>query len=69
MKLDMHKAYDRVEWVFLEEMMKKLGFDPKWTRLTMACVSSVRYHVCFNSIETDLFTPRRGLGKSDPLSL
>jgi len=29
-KLDMHKAYDRVEWIFLEKNMTKLGFDPRW---------------------------------------
>ncbi|XP_071674470.1 uncharacterized protein [Lolium perenne] len=42
-KLDMHKAYDRVEWCFLESIMIKLGFNPDWVKLIMACVSSVRY--------------------------
>jgi hypothetical protein len=26
-KLDMHKPYDKVEWIFLEKIMTKLGFD------------------------------------------
>ena len=30
MKLDMSKAYDRIEWSFLWFMMRKLGFDDKW---------------------------------------
>ncbi|XP_062170478.1 uncharacterized protein LOC133876208 [Alnus glutinosa] len=29
-KLDMNKAYDRVEWGFLLEVMRRLGFAPKW---------------------------------------
>jgi hypothetical protein len=67
-KLDMHKAYDRVEWVFLENMMRKMGFAERWISLMMACVKSVRYQVRFNSEETDMFVPTRGLRQRDPLS-
>ena len=37
-KLDMYKAYDRVEWIFLENMMRKLSFQERWISLMMACV-------------------------------
>jgi hypothetical protein len=60
-KLDMHKAYDRVEWIFFETMMRKLGFDERWVSLLMPCVNSVRYHVRFNSEETEMLTPTRVL--------
>jgi hypothetical protein len=61
-KLDMHKAYDRVEWIFLENMTRKLGFAERWISLMMACVNSVRYQLRFNSEETDMFVPTRGHG-------
>jgi hypothetical protein len=67
-KLDMHKSYDRVEWIFLENTMRKLGFDEAWINMTMACVRSVRYQVRFNSEETDMFTPTKVLRQGDPLS-
>ena len=42
-KLDMLKAYDRVKWGFLKQVMLKLGFHPLWVDMIMECVSSVTY--------------------------
>jgi hypothetical protein len=47
-KLDMMKAYDRVEWHYLEAMMLWLGFTDRTVRLIMKCVSSIRYIVRVN---------------------
>jgi hypothetical protein len=47
-KLDMSKAYDRVEWCFLSQMMRKMGFVELWIDLIMKCVSIVKYQVKVN---------------------
>ena len=36
LKLDVSKAYDRVECDFLDKIMERLGFDGKWRKL-MGC--------------------------------
>lgn len=67
-KLDLSKAYDRVDWIFLEQSMYKLGFAHQWVRWIMSCITSVRYAVKFNGTLLDTFAPSRGLRQGDPLS-
>lgn len=49
-KTDISKAYDRVEWNFLEATMVQLGFDSRWVALTMECVRYVSYSVLINGL-------------------
>ena len=48
LKLDMSKAYDRVEWTFLEKIILKLGFQNSWVSLIMECITTVTYSIMVN---------------------
>jgi hypothetical protein len=67
-KLDLSKAYDRVDWGFLKSLMEKLGSQRKWVQWVMTCVSTVRYSVRFNGVPSHSFSLSRGLRRGDPLS-
>ncbi|KAK1629097.1 hypothetical protein QYE76_003412 [Lolium multiflorum] len=67
-KLDLSKAYGRVDWAFLESALLKLGFDNHWITRVMACVKSVKYSVRMNGALQQTFSPSRGLRQGDPLS-
>ncbi|KAL4326348.1 hypothetical protein GQ457_11G021160 [Hibiscus cannabinus] len=68
LKLDIEKAYDRVEWSFLWDVILKLGFDPNWVALIMRCISTVTYQVKINGSLSETIIPSRGIRQGDPLS-
>lgn len=67
-KLDMSKAYNRVEWGFIREIMLRMGFTKKWIDSLMNYMSTVSYQVVANGSIGKTFNPKRGLRQGDPLS-
>lgn len=67
-KTDMSKAYNRVEWNFVEVLLEKMGFARAWIRWAMSCINSVTYYVLLNGHSHGFIRPERGLRQGDPLS-
>ena len=68
MKLDMSKAYDKMERCFLEQIVLKLGFQESWVALIMKCITTVSYSILVNGEPKGMIKPSRGLRQRDPLS-
>ncbi|XP_010424208.1 PREDICTED: uncharacterized protein LOC104709265 [Camelina sativa] len=60
-KTDISKAYDRVEWNFLEHVMLKMGFNTLWVTWIMQCVKTVSYEVLINGSPYGHIKPSRGI--------
>lgn len=67
-KLDIRKAYDRVNWNFLCNIMLKLGFDIQWVQLAMVTVCTTSNSMLINEELGGFISPTRSIKQGDPLS-
>nr|XP_016500683.1 PREDICTED: uncharacterized protein LOC107819114 [Nicotiana tabacum] len=67
-KIDMQKAYDSIEWLFLEQVLNDMNFPEIFVRWIMVCISTVSYSIVINGKSSAPFTAKRGVRQGDPLS-
>ncbi|GAU28621.1 hypothetical protein TSUD_55650 [Trifolium subterraneum] len=67
-KVDFEKAYDSVDWGYLDAVMRRMGFPTLWRKWIKECVCTATASVLVNGSPTDEFPIERGLRQGDPLS-
>ncbi|GAU50553.1 hypothetical protein TSUD_281270 [Trifolium subterraneum] len=67
-KVDFEKAYDSVDWGYLDDVMGRMSFPTLWRKWIKECVSTATASVLVNGSPTDEFPIKRGLRQGDPLS-
>ena len=68
-KVDFEKAYDSIDWSFLDLVMAKMRFGMKWRKWISTCVSTVPLSVLVNDSPFRQLKISRGLRQGCPLSL
>jgi hypothetical protein len=64
----MMKAYDRVEWRYLEAIMITSGIHPDFIHLIMRLVTTVSFSVLVNREGSEICRESRGIIEGDPIS-
>jgi hypothetical protein len=67
-KIDLEKAYDRLDWEFVENCLNECTFPPNLVNIIQHCISPPSFKILWNGEKTDMFIPSRGIRKRYPLS-
>lgn len=67
-KLDLEKAFDRLEWSFIYKVLRFFNFPPRTTNLIMHCITTSSIGMLVNGTKPKYFQPSRGIGQGDSLS-
>jgi len=68
LKLDLAKAFDRIEWNFIVNALKRQGFKDNFIRLIYNCISTTTMSAIINGEPAPSFHPQRGVRQGCPLS-
>jgi len=68
LKLDLAKAFDRLEWIFIKQAMYRMGFDRYFIELVSACIEWPTFSVIINCEAFGNFQSSRGIRQGCPLS-
>ena len=60
-KIDFEKAYDSINWDFVEDILEKKGFDQQLRQWIMSTVSGGKVCININGENDSYFTTHRGL--------
>lgn len=69
LKLDIEKAFDKLNWDFLLLMLRLKEFHEEWVNWIFACISYVSYSVLINGKPRGYIQAKRGIRQGDTLSL
>lgn len=68
LKIDLSKAFDKLSWTYIQNMLNAFSFAPMWVRWIHSLISSTFFSILINGIPFKPFNPTRGIRQGDPLS-
>ena len=67
-KVDLEKAYDRLEWSFIHQVLIAFQFPQNLIKLIMSCITTSKVSILFNGGALEAFAPSRRIRQGDPIS-